>query len=169
MDPDDVPAGADPAWDMDQLKELLEAEKAVPKGFNCNATTQGKSDTSEKSWSAYVDNEINYGDFGSNNYVLGLTPAVPVVLADLINTDAKTDKEMLASFKGLPGVGDIQGIGVARAKDIYAAFKQKGRITNGKADLGIGLLALNNLNKAKNLRITSGVKAWPSATAPAAP
>ncbi len=154
-DPDDLPTGADPLWDAGDLKKILEAEKFVPTELVCRATVKEENATAEKNVVYTVDNEISYGDM--SNYQLGLQPTVPVVLADIVskNAGAKTPKEMAQAFKA----EGLKAIGEARAQSIYEAFKKKGAVTNGKADLGIGLLALNDLNKGK--KITSGTFSGP--------
>lgn len=150
---DDLPPGADPGWNMQELKELLEAEKTVPSMIRCTATIKKKGAAAEEQVAYTVKNNINYGIL--SQYQLGVKPKTTVTLASLINTSAKTEKEMTDSFK------TINGIGTVRAKKIYDTFRSKGRITNGKADIGIGLLALNNMNEGKNIHITSGNISWP--------
>jgi len=144
---DDLPAGANPSWDAEELIKILEAEKYVPLKLNCTATIQQKGSTKDESVTHTVDNDISYGDL--SKYQLGLRPKQPVTLASFVKDSAKGNKKLMEdSFK------DIKGIGPKRAELIYAAFEAKGKITNGKADIGIGLAALNRMNPDKI--ITSG-------------
>ncbi len=151
---DALPTGADHGWSISELQDLLEGEKAVPTALKCSATIKKNGATAEEKVSHTVANNISYGIL--NQYQLGVRPKTLVSLASLINTSAKTDKEMTDSFKSITGIGPV------RAKNIYEAFKRKGRITNGKADIGVGLLALNNMNEKNGLSITSGNLSWPT-------
>ncbi len=131
-------------WDENEVIELLESEKSAPVNLVCKATIKKDANSPEENLSYTVENNIEYGNL--QEYQLGLKPKVKVNLSDLILNNPQTplsDKEMTQTF------ATIQGIGPARAKAIFDTFKRKGKITNGKTDIGIGLLALNKMNKGK--------------------
>ena len=143
----DYPPGFDETkWDVNEVIKMLVAEKHAPVNLVCKATTKKDANSPEESLSYTVNNEIDYGNL--KEYQLGLAPPVEVKLSDLImkNPTATTDKEMAQTF------ASINGIGPARARSIYEAFKKKGKVTNGKTDMGIGLVALTKQNKGKVIR-----------------
>jgi len=145
----DFPPGFDESnWDINEVIEILDNEMYAPTTLECKATIRKDASSPEENISYTVNNDISHGDL--KEYQLGLAPKVSIKLADLIknNPEATSDKEMAKTFSG------IKGIGEARAGKIYDTFKKKGKITNGKADIGIGLVALNRQNKGKI--ITSG-------------
>jgi hypothetical protein len=144
-------------WAEQDVIDILESELHIPLNLVCRATIKPAGATAEKQVSYTVDNEIHYGDL--SQYQLGLQPKVPVVLGDVVkaNAGAKTEKEMENAFKS----AGLKAIGPARAKSIYDTFRAKQRITNGKADIGIGLVALNRLNKGKLISSGSFSGPWP--------
>lgn len=144
---DDLPPDFNPDWDIQTVKDLLEAEKMVPNSLTCNVTIKNKDDaTEQKKPTVVVDNNINHGVL--SYYQLGIKPKTAVKLSDLINLSAKTEKDMTDSFSS------IKGIGSKEARKIYETFSRKGRITNGQLDIGVRLVELNTLNDDK--KISSG-------------
>ncbi|WP_276132338.1 eCIS core domain-containing protein [Polluticoccus soli] len=141
----DIP-GWQSGWDIQEVTDLLTAEQYVPNSLRCSATVKGASG-GEQSVSSGVTNDIGYGDM--TKYQLGLRPKTPVVLANLFNDNANNDNERAAPFMALTGIGKV------RALNIFDALMNKGRITNGIADIGILMTTLNKQNPGK--LISSGV------------
>jgi hypothetical protein len=140
----DIP-GWQSGYDIQEVTDLLTAEQYVPTAIRCGAIVKGTSGA-ERSVSCGVTNDIHYGDL--TKYQLGLRPKTPVVLANLFNENANNDNERAAPFMALTGIGKV------RALNIFDAFMNKGRITNGIADIGILMTTLNKQNPSK--LITSG-------------
>jgi hypothetical protein len=140
----DIP-GWQSGYDIQEVTDLLTAEQYVPTAIRCGAIVKGTSGA-ERSVSCGVTNDIHFGDL--TKYQLGLRPKTPVVLANLFNENANNDNERAAPFMALTGIGKV------RALNIFDAFMNKGRITNGIADIGILMTTLNKQNPSK--LITSG-------------
>ncbi|HEY9045920.1 MAG TPA: hypothetical protein VIN08_08490, partial [Ohtaekwangia sp.] len=148
---DDYPSGFDPAWDMTEVIDVLEGEKYVPTQLNCSAVITKENETTEKTHSKTIMNDINYGILSS--YQFGAKPKVNVILGEKIK-DCKTVTEALAILM------EIKGIGYARAQRIIDVFKAKKKITNGKSEIGIGVQALNKQNRDKNITWGAVPASW---------
>ena len=141
----DIP-GWQSGYDIQEVADLLNAERFVPTALRCNAVVKGTSGA-ERGVSCSVTNDISYGDL--TKYQLGVRPKTPVVLANLFNENANNDNERAAPFMALTGIGKV------RALNIFDALMNKGRITNGAVDIGLLITTINRLNPGK--LISSGI------------
>jgi hypothetical protein len=145
-DADNYPDGYKSHWVLSKVIEVLEAEKFTPLNFSCNATIKEKSGT-EHNINVPIQNEIHYGTL--SEYDLDGIPTQPLSIAEDIikkNNVINSESDLLNAFQG------INLIGIARAKKIFKAFQTTQTVSNGKSQIGIGLLALNENNTGKLIK-----------------
>jgi len=135
--------------DRADLARILRAEQYVPTSLTCSVQLQDASGSQLPPISGLpILNDIQYGQLGQ--YALGPSSRTRYVLAEHIDFSNEDISSATAELRQLNGIDE------QRARRIYEALNQSGRIRNYVSDIGVSKAELEAANP--RYRITGGTK-----------